>query len=216
MRTLAVCLALTLPAITAASAGSRSTSSHHLKGAVPTVLKRAKATRAKGARPACQVGCHVHRQRVAVRWLHTRVLKRSLQAALPRPRGTRLSWRAGQVRHELAFWKRRDRRTRTLAAIPLSVRVPRWQAWQCIARYESAKEWDMSPDTRPSSGGAYWGGLQMDAGFMQTYGADMIRRHHGGLANTWTAVEQITVANRAWQTRGFEPWPNTSRDCGLR
>jgi hypothetical protein len=74
----------------------------------------------------------------------------------------------------------------------------------------------MSPTTEPPSGGAYWGGLQMDVEFQHTYGEDMIRLHHGGLANTWTAAEQITVANRAWQTRGYQPWPNTSRMCGLR
>ena len=73
----------------------------------------------------------------------------------------------------------------------------------------------MSPTSDPPSGGEYWGGLQMDSQFMQSYGADMIRRHHGGLADTWTPVEQITVANRAWHTRGFAPWPTTSRECGL-
>jgi hypothetical protein len=28
-------------------------------------------------------------------------------------------------------------------------------------------------------------------------------------------MEQIWVAVRAWRTRGFSPWPNTARDCGL-
>jgi hypothetical protein len=73
----------------------------------------------------------------------------------------------------------------------------------------------MSPTSEPSSGGAYWGGLQMDIGFQHTYGEDMIRRHHGGLADTWTPIEQITVANRAYRTRGYYPWPNTARSCGL-
>jgi hypothetical protein len=56
----------------------------------------------------------------------------------------------------------------------------------------------------------------MDRPFMQTYGHDMIARHHGGLADTWSPVEQILVAERAYKTRGYEPWPNTSRMCGLR
>jgi Transglycosylase-like domain len=203
MRTLVVCLALTLPMMTAASAGSHSLKTHRPK---PTAVQV----------ETCRTGCHIHRERLAVRSLRKRVLRRSLQAYLPRPRSARLSWRAGQVRRELAFWSRKDRRTRSLARIPLARRIPRWSEWHCIARYESTTDWKMSPTTRPGSGGEYWGGLQMDVGFMQTYGEDMIRRHHGGLANTWTAAEQIIVANRAWQTRGYQPWPNTSRDCGLR
>ena len=73
-----------------------------------------------------------------------------------------------------------------------------------------------SPASRPGSasttrgrlerqGRPYWGGLQMDRGFMRAYGSDMIRRHHGGLADTWTPAEQILVAERAYATRGFAP-----------
>ena len=205
MRTLVVCLALTLPAMTAASAGSHSirVQHHRPKHPVPTA-------------GTCRTGCHVHHERVTVRELRRRILRRALTAYLPRPRRAHLSWRPSQVRRELEFWKHKDRKTRTLASIPLSVRIPRWHEWQCIAHFESTSDWHMSPTTEPASGGDYWGGLQMDIGFMRTYGADMIRRHHGGLANTWSPVEQIVVANRAWQTRGYEPWPNTSRDCGLR
>jgi hypothetical protein len=29
------------------------------------------------------------------------------------------------------------------------------------------------------AGDPYWGGLQMDRGFMRAYGGDMIARHHG-------------------------------------
>jgi Transglycosylase-like domain len=207
MRTLAVCLALTLPAFTAASAGSH-TDTQRSKRATPAAAHPAVAT--------CQLGCHIHRERAAVRWLRHRIVKRSRAALLPTPRSAHLSWRASQVRKELAWWSKTDRRTRRLASVPLSARIPRWHEWQCIAHYESMNTWTMSPSTSPGSGGAYWGGLQMDIGFMHTYGEDMIERHHGGLADTWTAAEQITVANRAWQTRGYEPWPNTSRMCGLR
>ena len=28
--------------------------------------------------------------------------------------------------------------------------------------------------------------------------------------------DAIIVANRAWKTRGYQPWPTTSRMCGLR
>jgi hypothetical protein len=55
----------------------------------------------------------------------------------------------------------------------------------------------------------------MDRGFMRAYGRDMIARHHGGLADTWSPAEQIVVAERAYATRGFAPWPNTARSCGV-
>jgi hypothetical protein len=67
-----------------------------------------------------------------------------------------------------------------------------------------------------NTGNGYYGGLQMDRSFMRTYGRDMIRRHHGGLANTWTPREQLIVAQRAFaQGRGYNPWPTTGRACGL-
>lgn len=79
--------------------------------------------------------------------------------------------------------------------------------WTCLHQREGS--WT-------DAGDPYWGGLQMDRGFMRTYGSDMIRRHHGGLANTWTPREQIIVAERARASgRGYQPWPNTSRACGL-
>jgi hypothetical protein len=78
--------------------------------------------------------------------------------------------------------------------------------WVCIHQHEGA--WN-------DTGDPYWGGLQMDKGFMATYGSDMIRRHGGGLADTWTPAEQMVVAQRAYRTRGYHPWPNTARACGL-
>jgi hypothetical protein len=77
--------------------------------------------------------------------------------------------------------------------------------WVCIHQHEGA--WN-------DSGDPYWGGLQMDKTFMQTYGADMISKY-GGLANVWTPRDQIIVAQRAYKTRGYHPWPNTARMCGL-
>ena len=97
-------------------------------------------------------------------------------------------------------------RYRAQARRPLRLRLARFQAWVCIHRHEAA--WN-------DGGDPYWGGLQMDRGFMRAYGGDMIRRHHGGLADTWTPAEQIVVAERAYATRGFAPWPNTARSCGV-
>jgi hypothetical protein len=205
MRTLAVCLLLALPASVAAS--DRPHRTPHTPKDSTNQAPRSKAV--------CQIGCRIHRQRVAVRHLRRKIVRRSLVAFLPHPRPAHLSWKRSQVRRELRYWTRTDRRTRALASVPLARRIPRWREWHCIARYESNTTWSMSPSSEPSSGGAYWGGLQMDISFQETYGADMIARHHGGLADTWTEPEQITVANRAWETRGFQPWPNTARACGL-
>ena len=54
----------------------------------------------------------------------------------------------------------------------------------------------------------------MDIYFQRTYGPELLRRK--GTANKWTAVEQMWVAERAYRSgRGFYPWPNTARYCGL-
>jgi len=81
---------------------------------------------------------------------------------------------------------------------------PRLSGWLCIHRYEGS--W-------VDSGGPYWGGLQMDLSFQQTYGGWLLR--HKGTADRWSPLEQIWVAVRASHSRGFSPWPNTARDCGL-
>jgi hypothetical protein len=82
---------------------------------------------------------------------------------------------------------------------------PHEAAWQCIHRYEGA--WS-------DSDAPYYGGLQMDLSFQRSYGADLLRRK--GTADHWTAVEQMWVAERAYRSgRGFYPWPNTARSCGL-
>ena len=49
----------------------------------------------------------------------------------------------------------------------------------------------------------------MDVGFQRTYGIELYRAK--GTADHWTALEQMWVAERAYQTRGFWPWPNTAR-----
>jgi hypothetical protein len=85
---------------------------------------------------------------------------------------------------------------------------PSWlvRAFLCIHRGEGS--WT-------DSGDPYWGGLQMDRGFMWTYGAWAIRRYHG-FADVWPPMVQIQVAIRAHHSgRGFFPWPNTARGCGL-
>lgn len=90
---------------------------------------------------------------------------------------------------------------------PVLVRtLARFRAWVCIHEHEAA--WN-------DAGDPYWGGLQMDRTFMLSYGRDMVRKH-GGWADTWTPAEQIIVAERAYKSgRGFGPWPNTRKPCGV-
>ena len=54
----------------------------------------------------------------------------------------------------------------------------------------------------------------MDLTFQRLYGSYLLRRK--GTADRWTPVEQMWVAWRAYHSgRGFYPWPNTARACGL-
>jgi hypothetical protein len=96
-------------------------------------------------------------------------------------------------------WQQRARRAWLQATHP-----PRLRDWLCIHRYEGS--W-------ADSGSPYYGGLQMDLSFQQRYGSWLLS--HRGTADHWSPLEQIWVAERAAHSRGFSPWPNTARDCGL-
>lgn len=86
------------------------------------------------------------------------------------------------------------------------------RAWSCIHYNPRTGTGEGSWD---DSGDPYWGGLQMNRGFMFRYGADMIRKYHG-FANVWHPYDQMIVAQRALRSgRGYYPWPNTARACGL-
>jgi hypothetical protein len=83
-------------------------------------------------------------------------------------------------------------------------RPPHYNEWLCIHSHEGS--WK-------DTGDPYWGGLQMDKTFMNSYAPDHLLRR--GWAHTWTPIEQMWVAENAYRTRGFYPWPNTARMCGL-
>lgn len=86
--------------------------------------------------------------------------------------------------------------------------VPDWlrSAFYCIHRYEGA--WNAN------TGNGYYGGLQMDLQFQSLYGSDFMRQW--GTADNWPVWAQMQAAIRAYQSgRGFYPWPNTARACGL-
>jgi hypothetical protein len=98
------------------------------------------------------------------------------------------------------LWRKRAVRHRLRAHNP-----PHAAAWRCIQRHEGSWN-DPSPP--------YFGGLQMDLTFQRLYGSELLRRK--GTAENWTPVEQMWVAERAYRAgRGFYPWPNTARYCGL-
>jgi hypothetical protein len=94
---------------------------------------------------------------------------------------------------------------------------PAWfvNAILCIKSHEG--DWE-------DGGDPYWGGIQGDRPFLSTYGPDYWRRHGSprgsvganGWTNHWSHAEQIQTAWRAYKSgRGFHPWPNTARMCGL-
>jgi hypothetical protein len=101
-------------------------------------------------------------------------------------------------------WVYRLWRERATTAKAQALNPPHRAQWQCIHHYEGS--W-----TDPNA--PYYGGLQMDLEFQSTYGRELLRSK--GTADHWTPLEQMWVAERAYRTRGFWPWPNTARYCGL-
>lgn len=104
------------------------------------------------------------------------------------------------LNHLARMWRHRLKAVPSLPALP-----PHYSAWMCIHRYEGS--W--------TDGGApYWGGLQMDLAFQRAYAPSLLERK--GTADHWTPLEQMWVAENAYSSgRGFSPWPNTARYCGL-
>lgn len=99
----------------------------------------------------------------------------------------------------VGVWKQRARAAHRAAQHP-----PHLRDWMCIHRYEGA--WN-------DVGGPYWGGLQMSLSFQESYGPRLYRAK--GTADHWTPLEQMWTAEKALKSRGFWPWPNTARLCGL-
>jgi hypothetical protein len=103
---------------------------------------------------------------------------------------------------ELQAWRSRASAARLRAGHP-----PHYDQWMCIHSHEAA--WT----SHDSGHNGHYGGLQMSFDFMRGYGLELFSGK--GTADHWTPVEQMWVAERAWQTRGFQPWPTTARLCGL-
>lgn len=125
-------------------------------------------------------------------WQWQRVMGRPLTTDLANPPAKREA--------KVVAWRRLATRVRREASHP-----PHLRQWLCIHRFEGA--WN---DPNPP----YFGGLQMDLSFQRRYGFHLLRQK--GTANNWTPLEQMWAAERAHRSgRGFFPWPNTARYCGL-
>jgi hypothetical protein len=119
------------------------------------------------------------------------------------------SARARTDRATLRLWQSREAAAALLVARH-GVRQPRIAGWLsdaflCIHHFEGA--WTSN------TGNGYYGGLQMDRRFMRMYGHDFVGRW--GTADNWPVWAQLEAAARAYPARGFTPWPNTARACGL-
>lgn len=109
-------------------------------------------------------------------------------------------------RQQIKWTKRELEETRSKLRPPETVYHGSTSAWLCIHRYEGP--WNAN------TGNGYYGGLQMDYAFMSSYGGRYLSQY--GTADHWTPAQQMEVAERARLSgRGYFPWPNTARACGL-
>jgi resuscitation-promoting factor RpfA len=102
-----------------------------------------------------------------------------------------------------------------LATVPLVAVIPLVGApaasaattstWDRLARCESGGNWHIN------TGNGYYGGLQFNAGTWRAYGGGKF----ASLPHRATKSEQITVAERLLDARGWSPWPACSRRLGL-
>jgi len=120
------------------------------------------------------------------------------------------SARARTDRGTLRLWQ--ERSAAAALAVVLHVTrqadLPGWleDDFMCIHHYEGV--WTAN------TGNGYYGGLQMDLTFQRLYGAEFLARF--GTAEAWPVWAQLQAAARAYGSgRGFRPWPNTARACGL-
>jgi hypothetical protein len=102
-------------------------------------------------------------------------------------------------------WLHKEWKSRLHAAKVRYNNPPHKSEWLCIHSHEGS--WN-------DHGAPYYGGLQMDLSFQRSYGRRLFNTK--GTADNWTPLEQMWVAEKAYSSgRGFYPWPNTARYCGL-
>jgi len=112
----------------------------------------------------------------------------------------------GNVQEQFLWWRQKARATYQKYRNP-----PYFSQFSCI--HYNPRLGHGEGAWTANTGNGFYGGLQMNYGFMATYGPWLLR--HKGTADHWTPLEQIWTAEKAVPSRGFNPWPNTGRDCGL-
>jgi hypothetical protein len=136
-----------------------------------------------------------------------------LEAKAERDRARRYARRLERiVMREVRRAERNERvikiqRRATRRALASSTAGGHWieRAFLCIHEHEGS--W------RAATGNGYYGGLQFDLSFQRAYGREYLAAF--GTADRWPMSVQLAVAIKAWLSRGFGPWPNTRRPCGL-
>jgi hypothetical protein len=83
---------------------------------------------------------------------------------------------------------------------------------RCIARHEGGWE--------SNTGNGYYGRFQANSDFAWAYGRHYAKRvsyvrFWDGMPHLWPKWAQIHMARHGYQARGWSPWPNTARACGL-
>ena len=175
--------------------------------------RRREVPRAVDERPAPSGGSGGRGAAAELRRQYLRAARLAVSLGMTRPAPPRIpAGRAARVRDAVRWraigdWLAARSEKIRPAERPMRQRVRYYDEFMCIAEHESGGRWDVS------TGNGYYGGLQMDIGFQQTYAPGLYRRK--GTADHWTAEEQIRAAGRAVAARGFTPWPNTARMCGL-
>ena len=114
---------------------------------------------------------------------------------------------ASLLERKWATWGRFKIRSKVRESKCLKDQLMTWyymSGAKCVHEHEGAWNDPNAP---------YWGGFQADLSFQSTYNPTAYAKY--GTADRWPIIEQIKMAYRGWSARGWYPWPNTARACGL-
>jgi hypothetical protein len=174
---------------------------HAQKLALASIHRRlaVKVPRAAGSAPRLRTIAYNRKLALRLRRIYPgRVTRAFASARRPTRKATLRLWQERSATAAIAVAEHAVRRAQIDSGL--------LQALMCIHRFEGA--WDSN------TGNGYYGGLQMDAGFMSNYGPGFFARW--GTADHWPVWAQLEAGARAHASgRGFWPWPNTARACGL-
>ena len=127
------------------------------------------------------------------------------------PYFTRAELPVSQRHRAVVLWL--DRRASSRRAAPRCLLARAWSWYrtgstQCVVNGEGG--W-----TSVNPTGKYRGRFQADADFARAYGPAYALARWGTLVNLWTPDAQVVMGFRGYSARGWSPWPNTARACGL-